>query len=359
MFQTICSQFRIKGEFESCTPYGEGHIHRTYLVRTREGAEEYNYILQGLHPTAFSNIPKLQDNIMRVTDFIKSKILEAGGDPEKETMSVIRTVKGNTYYFDGQMNYRMLTFIPNTMTFQSATVELFRESGWAFGNFAYLLSAFDCTTLYETIPNFHHTPCRLEALRRAISADICQRVEGVRKEIHFALSHAKLAPLIVDKLASGALPLRVTHNDTKLNNVLFDATTKKPVAVIDLDTVMAGSVCYDFGDAIRFGCNTAAEDETDLSLVQFSLPHFEAFCQGYLKGTQNTLTATEREMLPYGAMMMTYECGMRFLTDYLEGDVYFHTAYPTHNLVRARTQFKLLSEMEAHYDDMVHIVHQN
>jgi hypothetical protein len=226
----------------------------------------------------------------------------------------------------------------------------------AFGNFAKLLAEFDATKLYESIPDFHNTEKRYENFINAVKADKMGRAKEVQKEIDFVVDRKDYCGRIVNLLKSGKMPLKVTHNDTKLNNVMLDEKTGEPVAVIDLDTIMQGSICYDFGDSIRFGCNHADEGERDLSKVNFDIELFEAYTKGYLSALGESITQIEKENLAFGAILMTYECGMRFLTDYLEGDVYFRIKHPSHNIDRTRMQFKLVSDMEKLLPEMNEIV---
>lgn len=345
--ENILALYGLTDRVVSCERFGGGHINDTFRVVVREEERERQYILQRLSPVAFHAPEKLMENISGVTAFLRESILRRGGNPERETLTIIPTVDGRCCVSTEDGCWRMYLFVTGSVTFQAAeTEEVFRQSGRAFGSFMRDLGDYPAATLNETIPNFHHTVKRVEALREAISHDAAGRAAGVQKEIAFALERAGRAGQLLDGLAKGDLPLRVTHNDTKLNNVLMDAETHNALCVIDLDTVMPGLCAYDFGDAIRFGANTAAEDEQDLSKVHFSLPMFRAYCEGYLGEAGHMLTKAEVASLPVGAWMMTYECGSRFLTDYLNGDVYFHTAYPEHNLVRARNQFALLEDME-------------
>jgi len=231
-----------------------------------------------------------------------------------------------------------------------------RRSGEAFGSFVRCLDGFPAEVLHETIPHFHDTKDRYRLFKQAIANDKAGRAKDIKEEIDFYLAREDFAGLIVDKLADGSLPLRVTHNDTKLNNVMLDKNTRKALCVIDLDTVMPGSALYDFGDSIRFGASTAAEDEKDLGKVWMDIELFKMYTDGYLSACGDSLTKLEIEMLPVGAKMMTLECGMRFLTDYLDGDTYFKTTYPEQNLDRTRTHIKLVSDMEAKWDEMNRIV---
>ncbi len=250
----------------------------------------------------------------------------------------------------------MYDFIENTVTYQTVTnAEVFKNSGAAFGEFQNQLSHFDASVLTETIPDFHNTPKRYENFLKALESDVCSRAESCKDEIDFIVSHQNTYSKAVEGLADGSVPLRVTHNDTKLNNILMDANTDKARAIIDLDTIMPGSMLYDFGDSIRFGASTAAEDEKDLDKVHFDIELFRAYAAGFCPEVKDSIAKREIELLPYSAYLMTVECGMRFLTDYLSGDTYFATKYPEHNLVRARTQIKLASEMETKFDEMLDI----
>lgn len=247
----------------------------------------------------------------------------------------------------------MYNFIDDVYTCNSITdAQVFSNAGVAFGNFQNVLADFDGSTLFETIEKFHNTASRFENLKIAIEKNASGRLHNVKDEIEFALAREADTHVLVDLIDEGKLPLRVTHNDTKLNNILFDNVSNQGICIIDLDTVMPGLSLYDFGDSIRFGANTAAEDEKDLSKVTLSLPLYEAYVKGYLSSAKDALTDLEKELLPFGAKMMTYECGIRFLTDYLNGDIYFHIAYPEHNLDRCRTQFKLVAEMEEKMEQM-------
>lgn len=352
-FENICGQFAIAGEYAACVRYGEGHINDTYKLTVRENGREVHYILQRINHRLFPEVGKLMHNIALVTDFCRKSVLARGGDPMRECLSIVRTKKGESYYFDGENYFRIYVFIEDATTYQIVRdPKDFYESAVAFGNFANLLADFDASQLYEVLPDFHNTRVRYANFLRAVEKDVCDRRMEVAEEIAWFKEHSYLCGEIVDKIASGEIPLRVTHNDTKLNNVMIDNATGKGLAVIDLDTVMPGSLCYDFGDSIRFGCNPAAEDEPDLSKVNFRYDLYETYLDGYLSAVGESITPAERAMLPVGAVLMTYECGMRFLTDYLEGDVYFRTVRPGQNLDRARTQRKLVEDMLQQLDRM-------
>ncbi len=358
----VLQYFDLYGEVLSVERYGCGHINDTFQVTTRKRTSdhEHRYILQRLSPAAFHEPEKVMENIANVTAYLKKIILQRGDDPDRETLILIPAKDGKDYILDSDGRcWRMYLFIEDSVTYQQAESEdVFRESGKAFGAFQRDLADYPAATLHETIPNFHHTVSRFCALEEAIARDAAGRAKDVQEEIAFALARKARTSVLLDALDKGELPLRVTHNDTKLNNVLMDEKTGKAMCVVDLDTVMPGLCAYDFGDAIRFGANTAAEDETDLDKIHFSMDMFRAYCEGYLGEVGGMLTKNEIRTLPMGAWMMTYEVGIRFLTDYLNGDVYFHVAYPEHNLVRARDQFALLKDMERQEADMQSVVEQ-
>lgn len=353
-FLKIYRQFMIAGEYISCERYGEGHINDTFRLTVNDGGKEIHYILQRINNRLFTDVEKLMHNIELVTEFCRRSVEARGGDPMRECLNIVRTKEGQTYYSDGTNYFRMYIFIENATTYQAVRNPCdFYESAVAFGNFANLLAGFDASQLYEVLPDFHNTRVRYANFVTAVEKDEYGRLAEVRKEIEWVNAHKDLCGKIVDKIASGEIPLRVTHNDTKLNNVMIDDATGKGIAVIDLDTVMPGSLCYDFGDSIRFGCNSAAEDEPDTSKVHFVFELYKTYLDGYLSAVGESITQREKELLPWGAVLMTYECGMRFLTDYLEGDVYFRTHRPKQNLDRARTQFKLVDDMLAVFDQML------
>ena len=345
-------QFDIPGETVSVTPYGNGHINDTLLVIQREGETEKRYILQRVNANVFEKPEQVIANIAKVTAFLK-----AGAGSEREVLSLIPTKEGGLFRKDENgAVWRMYRFIEDSLCLNQVENEQdFYECAYAFGKFQRDLSRFPADTLFETIPNFHNTPVRYEAFLSAVKADRCGRAKDAAAEIAFIEARRDFYSTLIDAEHKGDLPLRVTHNDTKSNNVMLDAATRKALCVIDLDTIMPGYAVTDFGDAIRFGASTAAEDEPDLDKVHFSIDLFAAYMKGYMAGCAGGLKPTEIMLLPEGAKMMTIECGMRFLTDYLNGDTYFKTAYPAHNLVRARTQLKLVKEMEEQWDQMKEI----
>lgn len=334
--------------------YGEGHINQTYVVRVDGAGSPKRYILQKINTDTFKDPDQLMGNVCGVTEYLRDVIRQNGGDPDRETLRVRLTREGKPYYraADGAC-WRVYDFIEDTVCLQSVrNAEDFCESALAFGKFQRLLAQYPVEKLYETIPHFHDTPKRLADFEAVVQRDPLGRAEGVRQEIDFVLARRADCRYMTDLLAAGRLPLRVTHNDTKLNNVLLDKTTGKGICVIDLDTVMPGLVANDFGDSIRFGANDCAEDEPDTRKVHFSLPLYEAYTRSFLEMVGDALTPLERETLPWGARLMTLECGMRFLADYLDGDHYFHIHRPAQNLDRARTQFKLVADMEDCWADM-------
>ena len=358
-FKTISTQFKVKGSFLSCEPYGEGHINQTFLLITADEKGEHKYILQRVNSNLFTDVPALMNNIKLVTEFAREQIKKEGGDPDRESLTVVDSIDGKPYYTDGENFFRVYVFIDDSTAYQVVEKpEHFYQSAVAFGNFANLLAKFDASKLYEPLPNFHNTVKRFEALEKAIEENISGRRDFVKEEIEFALARKDLTSKLVKRLEDGVIPLKVTHNDTKLNNVLIDNATGKAVAVIDLDTIMPGTICYDFGDSIRFGCNPAAEDEKDLSKVNFSISLFEEYVKGYLCALGASITKEEADCLAIGAIMMTYECGIRFLTDHLNGDTYFRIKRENHNLDRTRTQFKLVKDMEEQFEQMNAIVNK-
>ena len=355
----IVPKFAIEGTLTEAVPYGSGHINDTVrLTCALENGGQKRYILQRMNAGIFKNPVELMENVMNVTSFLRKKIVERGGDPERETLNVIRTVDGDNFLKDEDGDFwRMYIFIENATSFDMVrTPEDFYNSAVSFGNFQLLLQDYPAATLHETIPNFHNTVSRFADFKKAVEEDVCGRAKEVQDEIRFVMEREADTHVICDALANGEIPLRVTHNDTKLNNIMIDNETGKGICVIDLDTVMPGSALYDYGDSIRFGASTGAEDEKNLELINCDMGLFEIYTKGYVEGCGGSLTEKEIRMLPMGAKLMTMECGMRFLADYLQGDVYFKIHRPEHNLDRARTQFKLVADMEKKWDEMAGIV---
>ena len=357
--KNVLKNFKIDGEVISVERYGEGHINETYLAVVSNNGSEINYILQKINNKLFTNVERLMNNIKLVTEYNRAKIIERGGNPDRESLSLVYTKDDKSYYYCSECDgyFRVYIFITDATAHQKVTnPDQFYQSAVAFGEFANLLAEFDAKSLFEVIPNFHNTVSRFANFKNSLNLDKFDRAKLVQDEINFVLSRENYCSKIVDLLNSGEMPTKVTHNDTKLNNVMLDNVTNKPVAVIDLDTIMPGSICYDFGDSIRFGCNTGAEDERDLTKVNFDIELFEYYTKGYLKALGDTVTEVEKNNLAFGAILMTFECGMRFLADYLDGDIYFRTHRDGHNLDRARTQFKLVKDMELALADMNKIV---
>ena len=339
--------------------YGCGHINDTFCVHTQPQDDPCKcFILQRMSSAAFKRPDQLMSNIIGVTEYLGKKIVAAGGDRSREAMEVIRPRNGEPYYTDSEGGaWRVYPFIRDIVCYQSAdTPELFAASGRAFGRFQRMLDGYPAETLFETIPHFHDTEDRLAKLKAAIEADCMGRVKDCEQEIAFVMAREADCSVACRALRDGILPLRVTHNDTKLNNVLIDAKTGEGMCVIDLDTTMPGLSINDFGDSIRFGANHSAEDEKDLSKVNFDIELYEVYAAAYLEGAGGTLTDAELEYMPWGAKLMTLECGIRFLTDYLVGDTYFRTHREGQNLDRCRTQFKLVADMESQWDEMNAII---
>lgn len=355
----ILKNFKFDGECVACEAFGSGHINSTFLVTCNDNGALRKYILQKINTNVFTNVDKLMDNVFGVTSYLREKIREAGGDENRETLNFIKTVNGEKYYTaeDGSC-YRAYVFVADSIGYNSVdSAELFRHSGVAFGKFQRLLADFPADTLFETIPNFHNTKHRYDTeFLPAAEQNLSGRKNTCQSEIDFVTERENYCSRLVDLIAAGKLPLRVTHNDTKLNNVMFDVNDGRAICVIDLDTVMPGLALYDFGDSIRFGANTADEDEKDLSKVSIDLDYFKAYAEGFLSEAGESFNKAELDNLAFSALLMTFECGMRFLTDYLNGDTYFKTAYPEHNLVRARNQFALVADMEKHMSEMKAII---
>ncbi len=338
--------------------YGQGHINDTFCVvcQPQEG-DAIRFILQGLSSAAFPHPEELMENFVGITSYLREKVKANGGDPTRETLSLVKTKEGKNFFTDGTGKvWRLTPFIENTDCFQSATPELFEASARAFGNFQYMLQGYPAETLHETIVKFHDTEDRFAKFQAALAADKLGRAKDIPADIQFVLDRKADCSVALQALRDGKLPLRVTHNDTKLNNILIDRETHEGICVIDLDTTMPGLSINDFGDSIRFGANHSAEDEKDLSKVNFDIDLYEVYARGFLEGAKGSLTEAELEYLPWGARLMTLECGIRFLTDYLDGDHYFRIHYPEQNLDRTRTQFKLVKDMEEQFDAMTAVI---
>lgn len=348
--ETIMSFFRYEGSITSIIVCHQGHINDTFPVFTTK----CKYLLQRVSPTVFEHPEWVMSNIILLTHFLRGKIIENGGNPEEECLNLMPTKDGQEYVMDSKGEcWRLFNYVDGKVYDSPENEEVFSQAGVAFGHFQHLLKDFPAEELYEVLPHFHDTPKRYkdfeEARRNCHSA---KRLAEAQKEIEFVTKRKNKLSAIEEGLADGTLPKRVTHNDTKLNNIMFDKEGKKPLCILDLDTIMVGSPLFDFGDAIRYGANTAAEDEKDTSKIHFSLPMYKAYAKGFVKGGEGALTKEEIALMPYASELITYECGLRFLTDFLNGDTYFHTDYDNHNLVRAKDQFALLVDMETKEEEM-------
>ena len=345
----ILRGFRLDAEPVSCEPYGCGHINATYLAVTASGRR---YILQKINHHTFCDVAGLMENITSVTEFLRTKT-----DDPRSVLTLVKTADGASYLHAQEGYWRVYDFVEDTICLQQPeTDEDFYQSAVGFGTFQQLLAEFPAEKLHETIPNFHNTPDRYRAFLETLERDPMRRAAQVQPEIEFALARQSEMAALQTALKAGELPLRVTHNDTKLNNVLLDEKTGLARSVLDLDTVMPGLSAYDFGDAVRFGASSAAEDETDLSKVFLRLDLYRAFLEGYLDACGHALTENEISVLPLGAKIITIELGMRFLKDYLDGDVYFKIDRPTQNLDRCRAQLRLAADMEAQWPQMQQIL---
>lgn len=344
-YNSIAEKFDISGDVLNVIKFGNGHINDTLLVETSSN----KYVLQRLNRNVFKEPEKVMANILGVTEYLKPRL-----SGKVQTLNFIAGKNGEKYILDeDEFLWRMYEFVDNGVSLDMPETEIdFYQSAVGFGNFQNMLKDYPADTLYETIPNFHNTPDRYQKFLEAVEKDPLGRAATALEEIAFVNERKEFYSILEDNHKMGKLPLKVTHNDTKLNNVMLDIVTREPICVMDLDTIMPGYSVNDFGDSIRFGASTAAEDEKDLSKVHFDIELFKIYTKGFLSGCDGTLTECEQELLPVGAKMMTIECGMRFLTDYILGDTYFKTAYPEHNLVRCRTQFKLVSEMEERWNEM-------
>ena len=344
-FEALAKIFGLSGEIISIETVSNGNINQTYDVTMKNGDSEYRYVFQRLNIYVFKNPKRIMQNIEKITSHIAKK-LESEGKNRDCVMHFAHRADGKNYYTVDQGFWRISEYVPNTETFNSCDdLDKLRSAGKAFGEFQTMLSDFDASELFETIPNFHNTRSRIAVLMRHVNEDPCGRVDDVKPELDRIRAYKSLAIRLNELVDSQELPLRVTHNDTKINNVLFDKTTGEAKTVIDLDTVMPGLVAHDFGDAVRFAANTAAEDEKDTSLISFDVDRFRAFAEGFIPEIANSLTSIEIETLALGAFTMTVELAVRFLDDYITGDQYFKTLYEGHNLVRTRAQLALADDI--------------
>ena len=353
--EEILGNYDLQGEYQGFYVSNSGHINNTFVLEFKTADNRINnYVLQQINTAVFKNPDQLMQNIVSVTEYLRETIIRNGGNPDRENLNVIFTRDNTPYYLDLEgRHWRCYNYISDSYTCQRIEKpEVFYNAAKAFGKFQCMLSDFPIETLHETIPNFHNTISRFEDLKMAVEADLAGRAAMVRDEIKFAFDREADTGVLLQLAECGMIPIRVTHNDTKLNNVMFDKDSNEGICVIDLDTVMPGLSLYDFGDSIRYGASTAAEDEEDVGKVSLDLELFEHYVSGYLSAASKSLTLCEVEHLPFSAKLLTLECGIRFLTDYLNGDIYFRTAYPEHNLVRCRTQFALVVDIERKMDVM-------
>jgi hypothetical protein len=352
----VVSHFKCTGDAESIRPYGSGHINDTFLLKNSGGGRDY--LLQRINQHVFRNVERLTDNMLRVTAHLKSKILASGeGDAEKEVMTMIPTDEGRYFYRDSVGGcWRMFYFLSDTKSYDVVKTEKQAyEGGRAFGKFQAMLSDIPPGELFEVIPDFHNIQKRLAQLQEAISNDACGRVAEVGPELETVRHYADSMQYFQQPERAGILPRRVTHNDTKFNNVLLDQNDQAQ-CVIDLETVMDGYVAYDFGDAIRTIINKTDEDEADLSKIQLNMPLFTAYTEGYLSTAGKFLTEEEIESLMKGVLLLPYMQGVRFLTDHINGDIYYKIKFPGHNLQRTRAQFQLVKMLDANAEDMEEII---
>lgn len=354
----VLGNFSLEGVVLSIKVYGSGHINDTFLVEMGTNGLVKKYILQRINHNIFKKPKELMENIENVTSYLREEIIKRGGDEERETLNLVKTKDNKSYYEDEKGAYwRIYKFIEGAKTYDKVeNIKDFYESALAFGNFQSLLSNYDAGKLHETIPDFHNTKKRFRDFKIAVEKAVLERLISAKEDIDFVLENKYLSEILGDMLEKGELPLRVTHNDTKLNNIMIDDISRKAICVIDLDTVMPGLAINDFGDSIRFGANKADEDEVDIAKVGIDLNLYEAYVKGFIEACKGSLIDKELENLPIAAMVMTYECGMRFLADYLTGDTYFKTSRQGQNLDRARCQFALVKDMKKNLDLMKDIV---
>lgn len=359
-FREISALFDMRSDFLHGSPYGSGHINDTYCATFDQAGWRVRYIIQRINTTVFKKPALLMENIERVTRHALARLHEEKNpEASRRTLTCIPTKDGKPFAVDSDGNvWRVYPFIERARGYDEIeSNEQAYQAAMAFGNFQKLTADLGGERLHETIPDFHNTPKRLDALRAAIEQDPSNRAHGVKKEIKFVLDRADDCARITDLIASGDIPERVTHNDTKLNNVLLDENTAEGVCVIDLDTTMPGSALYDFGDMVRTATPTTREDDVDLGKLDIRLDRFEALVRGYLGAAKSFLNEAEVENLAFSGKLLTLECGTRFLTDYLLGDVYFKTKHATHNLDRCRNQFGLVSAIEVKLPEMERMVH--
>lgn len=352
-FYEIVSNFMIEGEIVDIFVQKGGYINDSYTVVTTQN----KYVLQRINHAIFKKPEELMQNFRKVCDYLKNEIIKNNGDVTRETLTLVKAKDGKDYYIHNGNYWRLLVYIKDSICYDTVTsVEDLQKTGEAFGKFQKMLKDFPAHELFEVIPDFHHTKKRYQTFLEAVKNNKSNRAHLVADEIKFIMDREKETSLLVDMLENNELPLKVTHNDTKLSNILLDKNTKKGLCVIDFDTIMPGTVLYDFGDAIRTGACWSAEDEKDLSKVYIDLDLYKAFTKAFIENSKEGLTEVEVKNLPLGAKIITLEQAIRFLTDYLDGDLYYKTEYPEHNLDRARTQIKLVSDTEQKWQEILSFV---
>ena len=353
----LFDRFLASGTFLDAAPFGSGHIHKTWLIRTA-GQDKDDYILQQINNNVFRNVPELQENLERVTVHLKKKISAIpGSDVRRECLQMIWSREGKSWITDSEGNFwRLFVFIPDHISYDIVdSPEKAYEGGKAIGRFQALLSDLPGKPLHETIPSFHDVEKRMITFLETIKRDPAGRLKSIIDETDFILRRTDKMKIIQQLGREGKIPVRITHNDTKFNNILFDKNGKS-LCIIDLDTVMPGYFHSDFGDAIRTGANVAAEDEKELSKVRMDIRLFTAYAEGYLSETRKTLNSTEKEYLAFAPLLLTYEQAMRFLTDYIDGDKYYTIHHEHHNLQRTQAQIRLLVSMEEQFEEMKSII---
>ncbi len=357
--EDISQQFQIYGEILHAEPCKIGHINETFAATYAQAGTHVRYIHQKINTSVFKEPEPLMNNVMRVTSHLRKRLSAMGEkDVTRKALTLVPARDGRPYYCNPKGEYwRTFFFVERAQTYEAVqNPEQAREAGYAFGHFQSLLVDLPGERLAETIPHFHNTRKRFEALQKAIESDHCNRAQSAAREIDFALKQEPMVDILLNALADGSIPERITHNDTKFNNVMLDIESGRHICVLDLDTVMPGLVLYDFGDMVRTTTSPTLEDERDLSRVEMKMPMFEALARGYIEAAGGFLTQTERSMLAFAGKLITYTIGIRFLTDYLNGDKYFRVHRPMHNLERCRTQFKLVESIQQQHEAMQQFV---
>jgi aminoglycoside phosphotransferase (APT) family kinase protein len=355
--RSVARNFQIFADFQSAEPWGSGHINDTYAATYRQGGTAIRYLHQRINQSVFKNAVGLMENVQRVTEHLRAKLADQP-DATRRTLTLVPAVDGRMYFIDSRGEcWRTYVSIENARTYDAVeSAKQAYEAAKAFGRFQGLLADLPAPRLHDTIPDFHHTPKRFAALEKAVEADVANRAKMAQAEIEFALRRKPITSRLLDLQAQGVLPERTTHNDTKFNNVLLDDATQEGICVIDLDTVMPGLALYDFGDMVRTTTSPALEDEKDLSKVCMMFPLFEALVRGYLASAGGMLNVAEKKELAFAGKLISFEIGIRFLADYLAGDVYYKVHREGHNLDRCRTQFRLIESIEAQEEAMNRLV---